>query len=209
MTQQSPPAGTWAPRRRPPSKGDRRHEQLYEAAGKLFYEKGYAGTSLQDLADAVGLQKGSLYHYIDSKEDLLFGIMQYSHQFFTELVVADGVATGSPTERLQELLHRHAKFAVENFHTQSVFYHERDRLSPERRQTVLAIRDEYEHLLRALVAEGQRAGEFIDDLDPKLAVFGMLGIINWINSWYRPGGSLSAEAIADAFSAMAVRSISR
>lgn len=198
----------WAGRRRTPTKGDRRYDQLYEAAAELFYQKGYASTSLQDLADAIGLQKGSLYHYIDSKEDLLFGIAQYSHEFFTELVVSQDATSGKPSERLTWLLFGHAKFAVENFHTQAAFYNERQNLSIERQNMIMEIRDTYEKLLRDLVEEGQACGEFIPTLPPKIAVFGMLGMINWINIWYQPSGELTADEIAAAFSAMAVRSIS-
>lgn len=207
MSEQTAPIRTWTGRGRGLSKGERRREQLYEAAARLFYEKGYANTSLQDLADAVGLQKGSLYHYIDSKQDLLFGVTRYSHEFFTELVVSAAGESGSPSERLRETLFRHTKFAVENFHTQAAFYNERSNLSPDRQRAVLEIRDAYEHLLRDLVQQGRDTGEILASVEPKLAVFGLLGMINGINSWYRPDGQFDAETIADAFSDMALRSI--
>jgi AcrR family transcriptional regulator len=196
------------PRRPPtPSKADERYAQIYETAARLFYEKGYAGTSLQDLANAVGLQKGSLYHYIDSKEDLLFGITEYAHTFFLTLVDEIDQEELSPLARLERTLRRHAEFAAEHFHVTAAFYNDRASLSVERQQRVVETRDAYEAKLRQLVREGQSAGQFAADLDPRLAVFGVLGMINWINQWYRPDGPLSAGDIADVFATMCVRAL--
>jgi len=205
--QQVSDVGPW-PRRPPrPSKSDDRYADIYETAARLFYEKGYARTSLQDLATAVGLQKGSLYHYIDSKEDLLFGITEYAHTFFLALVEGIDRDELTPRARLERTLQRHAEFAAEHFHVTAAFYNDRGSLSPERQQRVVETRDRYEARLRQLIRDGQSAGEFADDLDPRLAVFGVLGMINWINQWYRPDGALSPAEIAAVLATMAVRSL--
>ena len=196
----------WPRQRTAQSKGDRRNEQIYEAAARLFYEKGYASTSLQDLADSVGLQKGSLYHYISSKEDLLFSITEHSHTFFMELVVNQALE-GTPSERLEELLYRHAKFAADHFLLTAVFYNERSALSPEHRSHVIATRDSYEALLRELIEAGQQAGEFAQDIDVKIGTLGILGMINWIHHWYHPDGSVDSEQIARMLARMAIRSL--
>ena len=199
--------GQW-PRRSPtPSRSDVRYVQIYETAARLFYERGYARSSLQDLANAVGLQKGSLYHYIDSKEDLLFGITEYAHGFFLALV--DGVDQDdlTPMARLKRTLQRHAQFAAEHFHVTAAFYNDRASLSLERQQRVVETRDAYEAKLRRLVRDGQAAGEFASDLDPRLAVFGILGMVNWIHQWYRPDGPLSPPDIAEVLATMCVRAL--
>lgn len=201
------PPRQWARRRRGPSKGDRRNAQIFEAAARLFSEKGYAATSLQDLADAVGLQKGSLYHYIDSKEDLLRSIMEYTHTFFMDLVASHSDLNGSAAERLEETLYRHAAFAAEHHLLSAVFYNERATLAPEDAAKVIATRDRYEDLIRGLIKEGVRVGEFAEDLDVKVASLGLLGMVNWIHYWYKPDGPLSRHEIAHALSRQAVQSL--
>lgn len=207
MTLPASEAGQWARRPPSPSKADERYAQIYETAARLFYEKGYARTSLQDLANEVGLQKGSLYHYIDSKEDLLFGITEYAHTFFLALVEDIDQEEMSPRDRLERTLRRHAEFAAEHFHVTAAFYNDRASLSEERQQRVVQTRDAYEAKLRQLVREGQAAGQFATDLDARMAVFGVLGMINWINQWYRPDGPLSARDIADVFSTLSIRAL--
>lgn len=190
-----------------PRKAEVKNDQIFETAARLFYEKGYTATSLQDLAHAVGLQKGSLYYYIDSKKDLLFAITDYAHRFFVELTENAKDEGGTPLQTLERMLFQHARFAAEHFHVTAAFYNERSALSEEYQERIVATRDAYETSLRRLVRSGQDAGEFAADLDPRLAVFGVLGMINWIHQWYRPGGSLSPAEIAAALSRQAVRSL--
>jgi AcrR family transcriptional regulator len=207
MTLPADETSHWPRRPSTPSKADERYAQIYETAARLFYEKGYARTSLQDLANAVGLQKGSLYHYIDSKEDLLFGVTEYAHAFFLSLVEGIDQEELTPLARLERTLRRHAEFAAEHFHVTAAFYNDRASLSLERQQRVVETRDAYEAKLRQLVRDGQAAGQIAEDLNPRMAVFGVLGMVNWINQWYRPDGPLSAGEIADVFATMCVRAL--
>jgi AcrR family transcriptional regulator len=200
-------ARPWPPRRTRPTKAEARYDQIYETAARLFHEKGYGSTSLQDLATAVGLQKGSLYHYIDSKEDLLYGITEYAHNFFIDLVRGVNEADRSPLEGIEATLRLHAEFAAEHFHVTAAFYRDRSALSADRQERIVATRDAYEKALRRLIREGQAAGQIAEDLDPKLAVLGILGMINWINQWYNPDGPLTPSDIADAFCKMCVRAL--
>jgi AcrR family transcriptional regulator len=190
-----------------PSKADERYAQIYETAARLFYEKGYARTSLQDLATAVGLQKGSLYHYIDSKQDLLFGITEYAHAFFLQRVAEIDGSQLSPLAELERTIGRHAEFVATNFHITAVFYNERNELSRERQDRVVRTRDNYESRLRQLVRYGQAAGEIAADLNPRIAVLGILGMVNWMHQWYRADGSWSSEEIARSFATMCVRAL--
>ncbi|TQN42809.1 TetR family transcriptional regulator [Blastococcus colisei] len=201
-------AGTPWPRRPPgPNRADERYAQIYETAARLFYEKGYSRTSLQDLANAVGLQKGSLYHYIDSKEDLLFGITEYAHNFFLQLLEGVDEENLSPLAKLERMLRLHAEFAAAHFHVTAAFYNDRSALSEERQERVVQTRDAYEARLRQLVRDGQAAGEVAADVDPRMAVFGVLGMINWINQWYRPEGRMSPQEIATVFATLSVRAL--
>lgn len=207
MTTMGDLVSQWPRHRRAPTKADERSDQIYETAARLFYEKGYGSTSLQDLANAVGLQKGSLYHYISSKEDLLFEITEYAHRFFLELVGNIDTPGLSPLEMIERTLRLHAEFAADRFHVTAAFYNDRAALSDDRQQRVIATRDAYEGKLRELVREGQKVGEIAPDLDPRMAVFGVLGMINWINHWYRPDGPLSPKEIGATFASMCVRSL--
>lgn len=197
--------GRWP--QRAARRSDERYEQIYETAARLFYEKGYANTSLQDIASAVGLQKGSLYHYITSKEDLLHGITEYAHEFFARLTEAADESGVTVMAEIERRLRLHAEFTARHFHITAVFYNERAALSPDRQERVLRTRDAYEGRLRQLVRDGQAAGEIAADLDPRMAVFGILGMVNWITHWYRPGGPLGPEQIGDIFSTMGVRAL--
>ena len=197
----------WPRRPSVPSRADERYAQIYETAARLFYEKGYTRTSLQDLANAVGLQKGSLYHYIASKEDLLFGITEYAHNFFLVLVNSIDEHDLSPLAKIERTVRVHAEFAAAHFHVSAAFYNDRSALSPERQQRVIRTRAAYEAKLRQLVRDGQAVGEVATDLDPRMAVFGILGMINWINHWYRPGSTMSPQEIARVFATMCVRTL--
>lgn len=195
------------PQRRTRSKGDERHELIYETAARLFHEKGYGATSLQDLATAVGLQKGSLYHYIESKEDLLFGIVEYTHRFFVDVLERTVDPERPPLEEIGAIVHAHALFAVENFHITSAFYNDRSALSVERRRAVTRTRDAYEAKIAGLIRDGQERGEIATDLDPRLSALGLLGMLNSIQLRHRLGDHMTPDAVADEFSRLCVRSL--
>lgn len=187
------------------SKADQRYIQIYEAAAKLFYEKGFAGTSLQDLAEAVGLQKASLYHYISSKDELLFGTVEYAHTALLAVLESVEVPGLTPLQKIEGILRQHAEFCAANTHITSVFYQDRAALSPEHAERVIAARDHYEKVVRHLIAEAQEEGEVSGDLDPKLATLAVLGVVNWIIQWYRPDSALTPQQVGETFSALALK----
>ncbi len=181
-------------RSRPPR---RRRQEILEAAAGVFHEKGYKATSIQDIADAVGILKGSLYYYITSKEDLLFEILQDVHeQGLRNLKRIDGVQ-GTPLQKIRAFVTVHVSHNAENLVKMAVFFHDFRSLSPERREIIVAERDLYDQHLRRLISAAQEDGSVCPDLDPKLTSIEILGMMNWIYHWYRPGGSLSVSALAD------------
>lgn len=209
MNRDEPPGTSEAfwPQRRARSKGDERYELIYRTAAQMFHEKGYAATSLQDLAAAVGLQKGSLYHYISSKEDLLFGIVEYTHQFFLDVLATTLDPTRPPLDEIHAIVRAHALFAVENFHITSAFYHDRAALSAERRRAVTRTRDAYEERFCGLIRAGQERGDISADIDPQLAALGLLGMLNSMQLRYRLGAEMTPTAVADEFSRLCVRAL--
>ncbi len=196
----------WA-KRRARTKGDERHDLIYETAARLFHENGYEATSLQDLATAVGLQKGSLYHYIDSKEDLLFGIVEYTHRFFLDVLEATVDPERSPIDEIHAIATAHALFATQNFHITSAFYNARSALSAERRRAVTRTRDDYEAKVCDLVRAGQARGEVALDVDAKLAARGLLGMLNSIQQRYRLSDDMTPEAVAVEYARLCVRAL--
>jgi len=183
-----------ARRSRPPR---RRRQEILEAAAGVFHAKGYKATSIQDIADAVGILKGSLYYYITSKEDLLFEILQDVHeQGLRNLERIDGVE-GTPLQKIRAFVTVHVTHNAENLVKMAVFFHDFRSLSTERREIILAERDLYDQHLRQLIAAAQQDGSVCPDLDPKLTSIEILGMMNWIYHWYRPSGSLSVSALAD------------
>lgn len=179
-----------------------RWREVVDAAAECFHKKGYAGTSIHDVASAVGLLKGSLYHYIRSKDDLLFAVVREHHEAVFANVERVKSLDATYVEKLRAFISWHVEYNASNWQRAGVFYHEFRYLSPERLAEIVDARDAYERELRTLIAEGARAGEIRADVDPKLIAFVVLGVLNSLHQWYRPDGALPAGVIADHFATL-------
>jgi AcrR family transcriptional regulator len=186
---------------RPPR---RRQQEVLEAAARVFHEKGYESTSIQDIAEAVGILKGSLYYYIRSKEDLLYEILQSVHEDALANMGRLDEVDGDALEKIRAFVTLHLTFNAENLTKMGVFFHDFRSLSPERRTQIVEARDVYETLLRNLIREGQQESMVCTEVDPKVAALGVMGMLNWIYQWYVAGGVRSAEQIAEEFSNLVV-----
>ncbi len=189
------PGAALAPRRarRP------REEELRRTSVRLFREHGYHGTSMQDLAEALGMHRGSLYHYIDSKEDLLFEIVESAMARFHAEVrpILEGDAPAP--DRLRRAVAAHLAIAAEEPDELTLLQVEVKALAPERRDRILAERDGYEHAWRLFIREGMRDGSFGCD-DERTAGFMILAACNWFSQWYHPAGPLGVDDFATRFS---------
>lgn len=175
-----------------------KYEELIAAAVRLFRTRGYHATSMQDLADAVGVQRGSLYHYIAAKEDLLWQIMTSTIARLRGEVEPEVSSRGTAAERLRRAVAAHLRVAAAVPDEMTVLHVELKSLSTPRRRQMVGLRDRYEELFRALVRDGIAAGEF-GKVDVKGAVFAILGACNWFTQWYRPHGPQNHEAFAKVF----------
>ncbi len=173
-----------------------REDELLETAIRLFKEKGFHNTSMQDLADALGMQKGSLYYYIDSKEELLWQLLERAMRVMTVQIDEIYAAEMSPQMKLRLALQKHAVTMMENLDLISVYLQEYRSLPPERLKEALNIRKHYEKVLMQIIRDGIQAGEF-RAVDEKMALFGILGMLNWTHQWFSPQGKLTAQEIAD------------
>lgn len=173
-----------------------RRTQILRIATALFREKGYNGTSLEDIADRVGFTKPAIYYYFDSKEDLLFAIVEAVVSRALERVERIRAQQLPPLERMHAILVENTRVVLEHLDENTAFYNERGLLSPERERMVRDIERAYTKVLRDTYAEGVSSGDLLD-IDPTVAVSTLLGATIWVYRWFRPGGRLSIEQVAE------------
>ena len=185
----------------------RRDREVIDAAAKVFYEQGYADASVQDIADELGILKGSLYHYIDTKEDLLFRLLSETHDDVHGILEAVAAVEGlDPLQRLHLYVTLQVEYNVDNLAKVSVYYHDVERLSETRRSDIFARRKEHEHWVVNLITEAQQSGKADPSLDPVALSRCIFAIIIWPYQWFRPGRDHSAE-VAKTCAAFALRGI--
>jgi len=179
---------------------DRRQQEVVDAAAELFGANGFQATSMADLSEATGLTVGGLYHYVGSKDDLLF---QICHGLMEPLlarareIAADAELTAG--ERLRALLAEWVGQVVARRHSMLVFQQERHVIEREPRwREIRRARKEFERILDELLEAGERSGELAYD-DRAVALLALLGMVNHVPQWYRPRGPLSPDEIADGY----------
>jgi TetR/AcrR family transcriptional regulator, cholesterol catabolism regulator len=176
----------------------RRDREVVDVAAQIFYERGFADASVQDVADALGILKGSLYHYIETKEDLLFRILEELHDDIQEILEEVAAVEGlQPLERLALYVRRQVEFNLENLPRVAVYYNDVERLSEERRVEILGRRKLHERFVTDLIREAQKRGAASPDLDAKLLSNFIHGAVIWTYQWARPGGRHSRDKIAN------------
>jgi AcrR family transcriptional regulator len=181
---------------------------VVRAAAHLFYERGYEATSVQDVADAAGLLKGSLYYYIRTKEDLLYAVVEQAHGSMTALVdEVKELPEGPVLPRLERFLRRHMELLLRDRDMYGVVLQDYSSLSGGRRKQATATRNEYALFLQGLIEEGQREGIVAPDLNPRLACLGVLGMMNWTYKWHRPSDPLGKTEIVDGLVDLALRAL--
>ena len=177
-----------------------RQAQILETAARIFCEKGFDKASMDDVADAVGLTKAGLYHHIGSKEELLFEIMSYGMGLFEQNVLNRVMAISDPLERLKATLRGHVLLVTRDRPKEvTVILHESNALRGRYRDKINARKKRYITLVEKTIRELVKSGA-ARRVDPSATAFAMLGMINWIYQWYRPGGRLDENALADALS---------
>jgi TetR/AcrR family transcriptional regulator len=168
------------------AKRQRRRTEILHAALRAFRDKGYHGTTLDDIAQQLGVRKTALYHYFPDKEAILYAC---HHEGLEEVAGLVARARQSPSyaDQLAYVIREHVRVMTDTLEGSSLAL-EVSALSPAHRAEVIAARDRYEQALREIVRRGVAVGEF-RTVDPKLAVFAILGAINWVARWYSPDGS--------------------
>jgi len=186
------------------SKKRNREADVMDAAVEVFAQKGYPAASIQDVADRVGVLKGSLYYYIESKEDLLFRIVDDVHEQSTEILRSVQELDVPTIEVLGTYIERHVEWYLKNVKEVTVFFREWRHLTGDRLRIAKERRRGYEQIFRELIEAAQRDGDIDAAIDPKYASFYVLAAVNAVPDWYRPRGSDSPRVVAETYADMTV-----
>ena len=171
---------------------------ILSTSADLFRDRGYRATTLDDVAARLGMSKASLYTHFRAKEEMLAAISRETIETFTRdlnLVLGSQL---DPAEKLRRVVRQHVRFVIANRSFLTVFFGEEANLPARFARSLAAQKDRYDKGVERIVLEGVRAGMF-RDVAPRLVVFGVLGMVNWVHKWYNPAGRWGAEEISTAF----------
>jgi len=178
------------------AEGADRRAAILETAARLICEKGYEGTSIQDIADASGLTKAGLYHHIRSKEHLLLEIQSYGMDVFEERVLHAVMPIEDPLLRLKTCMAKNIHLVTSGWSKEvTIILHEHATLTGEARAQINARKKRYVRFLETSFAEALQKGQ-TRAINPKVAAFAFLGQVLWIYKWFRPDGQIPADALA-------------
>ena len=179
------------------SNGSPRLRSILESAAKLIYQKGYEGTSMQDIAEACGMTKAGLYHHIATKEALLLAIMHYGMDLFEEIVLDRVKDIADPLERLRATMARNIELVMNDASKEvTIILHEHQTLTGAAQKAINARKKKYVRFLEDSFREAMAKGK-IRQVDPTIATFSLLGTVLWTYKWYRADGKLSPQQLTD------------
>jgi AcrR family transcriptional regulator len=185
-----------------------REEEILAAAGSLFRERGYHGTSVRDIAESVGLLKGSLYHYIRSKEELLARLFDGALEGTLRELETIAARDATATDRLRYMVKSYAGAVTSNLDAHGLYLREWRSLPTRDLTRLRSRRRAMRSLFEGVIAQGMRRREFASG-DEKIAALAILGMCNWMFEWYRPRGRLRPDDLANELADRAVRSVAR
>src|SRR5215212_972765 len=173
------------------AQADGRAAEVYRTAAKIILQKGYDATSVSDIANALGITKAGLYHYIKGKTDLLYEIMKYGlRELHREVSMpAEGIA--DPEERLRFLITTHARLVTRGDGAVTILVDEARALSPAQYRAVTKLMRSYVNMLRTTIEELRAQGK-LRNINATVVAFGIIANINWLSRWYQPEGALTA-----------------
>jgi TetR/AcrR family transcriptional regulator, cholesterol catabolism regulator len=191
-----------------PGAGTPVRDDIIAAATRVFSQRGYHAASMTEIADEVGIRKPSLYHHIRKKEDLLFAIHEQLIDELSEETMAALAGTDAPEERISRILEVNMSFVARHRDGVAVFLQERREMSGERWDDLVVKRDRYERVVSGVVAAGIASGAFVD-VPPQITARALLAMANWGYTWFDPAGEMSAHAVAEIFSEIALKGLLR
>src|SRR6202161_3294618 len=175
-------------------------QEILRTAARLFQQRGYDATSMNDVAAALKLSKGGLYHHFQSKDEILYEIMNHAMQITEERVLNPVRGIADAEERLRALIRLHIEVVLSPRDREiTVMLHENHPLPPSLRKRINARKKDYIHFLENLMAELQNKARQSRSVQDKAAAFALLGMINWIYQWSKPEGELQANNLVPQF----------
>lgn len=179
--------------------GINRKEQIISTAAQLFRQKGYAASSMRDIANALSIEAASLYHHIKSKEEILEIICFTMAQKFLSSIAEVNDIYFNAEERLRKAILHHVEIITEDIDKSAVFLREWRSLPENSLSDFIQLRNHYENEFTKIVESGVQEDIF-DHVDVKFAVLSVLSSVNWINEWYKPEGKMGVNEIANKIS---------
>jgi TetR/AcrR family transcriptional regulator, cholesterol catabolism regulator len=185
----------------------RRDPEVLSAAARVFHARGYADASVQHVADELGILKGSLYHYISSKEELLYRLLDGTHEdvsrILDEVSAEEGLA---PLDRLRLYVRRQVAYSLANLERVAVYHHDLERLGDERRQDIVGRRRVHEAFVAGLIADAQTDGDVSGEEDARVLARLVFGTMILTYDWFRAGRD-DPEQVADSCAEFAIRGV--
>lgn len=175
-----------------------REESILQAAAACFGEQGYRATTLETVAERLGISRVTLYRYCPSKEELLIRVFERSIAIFQQGLRQICAQDVPPEEKVRQIIRHQVRLMADHRNFLSVFFSEEGHLPAEMAQRARAERRAYDTLIEEVIREGVEAGR-LAPLPPKLLSFALLGMCNWLYQWYQPDGPLSVDEVARIF----------
>src|SRR5215216_3853731 len=186
-----PPEGVMKTQKKSAPNSERLAE-IYRTAAQIILRKGYDATSVNDIANALGMTKAGLYHYINGKKELLFDIMNFGLGELDEEVVTPAQAIADPAARLRFIVANHARLVTRGQGAITILVDEVTALTPAQQRKITQSKRKYFDFLRGTLDELKSAGR-LQDVNTTAAAFSLLGMINWLSRWFQQGGALDEE----------------
>jgi AcrR family transcriptional regulator len=183
-----------------------KRERILEEAVKLFYERGFTGTTLDDIAAELGVTKPFIYTHFRSKTDLLAAICTPTIELSLDAVSRAAKGTGSPTERLYRAIVGFTQVVLSRQANIAIYFREEKNLAPDALSEINALRKKFDRVLSKLLAEGVAAGEF-DIKDVSLTALAIGGMISWAYTWHRPEGRLALDDMCERMADLALQMV--
>jgi AcrR family transcriptional regulator len=183
-----------------------KRERILEEAVKLFYERGFTGTTLDDIAAELGVTKPFIYTHFRSKTDLLAALCKPTIEMSLEAVSSAAKSPGSPTTRLHRAIVDFTQVVLLRQANIAIYFREEKHLAPDALAAINALRKRFDRVLSNLLVEGVAAGEF-DISDVNLTALAIGGMISWAYTWHRPEGRLAVEDICQRMADLALQMV--
>src|SRR5690348_2853924 len=183
-----------------------KRERILEEAVKLFYERGFTGTTLDDIAAELGVTKPFIYTHFRSKTDLLAALCKPTIELSLEAVSQAAKGSGTPTERLHRAIIEFTQVVLSRQANIAIYFREEKNLAPDALEEINTLRKRFDRVLSKLLTEGVAAGEF-DIKDANLAALAIGGMISWAYTWHRPEGRLPLDEMCERMADLALQMV--